>query len=161
MPPIYQRLDKPWLDRFVNPATPFPVDWMPWGNLLVKFGLFSARPASVWTFLVRDLAGRAVNHTHELAELRRDQLPSLGIQDSSTQPLVGLRQVGRVAFAKKEGFGINDNTDISINNSSLIRTMTGGNIDQSAPARRLRRLQGELALPPNFLDQGPHPGYGH
>ena len=128
---------------------------MPWGNLLVEFGLFTSRPVSVCAFLVRDLAGRAVNRTHEIAELRRDQLPSLGIQDRSSQPLVDLWQVARIAFAKRGSFGTNSNTDLRINNSSLIRTMAGKQIDDSSPARRLRWLHGELALPSNFLDQGP------
>ena len=154
-PSSYLRLEKLWLDSFVNPSTPFPLDWMQWRNLLVKFGLFRTRPASVWAFIVRDLADRGINQIHELAELRRDQLPSLELREDSSLPLYELWQVARIAFAKREGFGINSNTDFRINNSSLIRTIKGKDINDSAPARRVRRLGNEIALPANYLTLGP------
>ena len=37
----------------------------------------------------------------------------------------------RIAFAKKEGFGIGANTDIHVNNIALIRTLAGKTIQNS------------------------------
>ena len=66
-PSSYRRLEKLWLASFINPSDPFPINWIHWRNLLVKFGLFTSRPASAFAFLVRDLAGRAINQTYELS----------------------------------------------------------------------------------------------
>ena len=86
----YRRPGNLWLDSFSNPSTPFPTEWVAWRNLLVKFGLFATRPASVWTFLVRELADRSTKRVFELAVIRSGQLASLGAPSESPQPLIEL-----------------------------------------------------------------------
>ena len=154
-PTCYARLEKLWLDSFINPIDPFPVKWVTWKNLLVKFGIYSTRPYSVWMFMVRELADIAINDPFELAEFRRDQLYELKIASELLTPLGETWQAARIAFSKKEGFPANNLTDMRVNQNSLIRTVSGKTLENSGPARKCRRLRHELALPSNYTKLGP------
>ena len=143
------------MDRCVNPSEPSPTQWKTWISVLVKFGLFASRSASIWIFIVRGMADRAIHQTHELDELRRDQLETLGIAPETLPSTVELRRAARIAFAKRAGFCINPNVDIRVANLTLIRTFSGKTLEQPRPPRMLGRFSNELALPANSPKLGP------
>ena len=136
------------MDRFANPSDTSPAQWITWSNLLAKYGLFSPRPSAACAFLFRDLEDKATHQTQALAEFRRGQLEHL-VRKPEAIPL-GRALAGRSGRIGDRGiFSVNTNTDIRINNNSLIRAPSGKTIENSGPPRRINRTSKDPALPAN------------